>query len=81
MERVLGIQIDGSFKAYAFRFLKKQKGPLPDTIAGKRVLIHFDKQTERAYATDLGGRLVPSITTFWFAWEDFYPQTDIVRGD
>ncbi len=80
MERVLGVQMNGQFKAYSFSFLKRQASPIVDEVAQRQVLIYFDRQTERAYVTDSTGSEVASITTFWFAWEDFYPQTEIVSG-
>ena len=80
MERVLGVQIDGQFKAYSFSFLKRQASPIADEVSQRQVLIYFDRQTERAYVTDPAGSVVASITTFWFAWEDFYPDTEIVSG-
>jgi hypothetical protein len=77
MERVLGVSVNGIRKAYPFSVLKKKPQRFEDRIGGKKVLIHFDKKSETAYITDESGAIVPSITLFWFAWSDFYPETEV----
>jgi Protein of unknown function (DUF3179) len=75
MERVLGIEVSGIHKAYPFSILKKKSGQFADQVGNKEFFIHFDKKSETAYVSDQTGVLWPSITVFWFAWQDFYPQT------
>lgn len=80
MERVLGIQVAGVKKAYPFSRLKKLPGRFEDMIAGQKIVIHFDPKSENAYAATLSGSQIPSITAFWFAWVDFYPDTQVFKS-
>lgn len=121
-ELVLGINLDGSPKAYPFSVLTDEQ-TVNDTFADEDVLIFFDIQTGTALAFDrspgdspltfriegepAGARTVlvdeetgskwiaftgsaidgdlkgtklervPSHLSFWFAWSDWYPQTQI----
>ncbi len=75
MERVLGVEVSGVQKAYPFSILKKKPAQFADQLGSKPLLVHFDKKSETAYVSDQTGVLWPSITVFWFAWLDFYPQT------
>jgi len=77
MGRVLGVQVAGVKKAYPFSRLKKLQSGFEDTLAGEKVIIHFDTKSENAYATAPSGTQLPSIVTFWFAWVDFYPDTEV----
>jgi Protein of unknown function (DUF3179) len=77
MERVLGIQFGGSKKAYPFSRLKKGAPSFEDEIAGRKIVIHFDQHSENAYASSSSGAQVLSLVTFWFAWVDFYPDTQV----
>jgi uncharacterized protein DUF3179 len=80
MERVLGVEVDGTTKAYPFSRLKKQVRDFQDRIGDKTVSIHFDPKSETAYADDSSGKPVPSLVTFWFAWADFYPDTVVFKA-
>ena len=77
MERVLGLSVDGAKKAYPFSVLKTKPERFEDQIRGKKVIIHVDKKSETGYVTDERGTLIPSIALFWFAWSDFYPDTEV----
>lgn len=81
MERVLGVHINGVYKVYPFSMLKKKPERFEDRIGEKKVFIHFDKQSETGYVTDESGAIVPSITVFWFAWSDFYPETVVFSDE
>jgi hypothetical protein len=75
MERVLGLEVSGVHKAYPFSILKKKPAQFADQVSGMALVIHFDKKSETAYVSDENGAVWPSIALFWFAWQDFYPQT------
>ena len=80
MERVLGVQVLGAKKAYPLSRLKKQPSSFEDTLAGQQIVIHFDRKSENAYATARSGSQIPSIIAFWFAWVDFYPDTQVFKS-
>lgn len=80
MERVLGVQVGETKKAYPLSVLKKMPETFEDEVAGKKLHIHFDKKAESGYVTDERGTVVPSVILFWFAWSDFYPETLVFTG-
>ena len=121
-ELVVGINLDGSAKAYPFTTLTAEQ-VVNDTFAGEDILIFFDATTGTALAFDrspgdkeltfsieggpagartvlideetdsrwtaftgsaIDGELkgsklerIPSHLSFWFAWSDWNPQTEI----
>jgi len=76
-DRVIGLEINGVPKAYAFSKLKKKPTPFEDEIAGQTVRVHFDAKTQTASVTDSQGNLLPAFTIFWFAWQAFHPDTQV----
>lgn len=81
MERVLGVEVNGVHKAYPFSVLKKNAPSFQDVLADKAVRVHFDPKSENAWITDAKGAILPSVTTFWFAWTDFYPDSLVFTSD
>ncbi|MDA2911483.1 DUF3179 domain-containing protein [Nitrospiraceae bacterium AH_259_D15_M11_P09] len=78
-EWILGLEVDGAFKAYPFVELQKLHKPLADRVNGQKVLIHFNPQAQSAFATDADGKPMPSVTAFWFAWYAFHPDTQVLK--
>lgn len=76
-ERVIGIEIDGSFKAYPFAELAKVKSPLKERFAGRKLIVSFDVESRSGEVRDGSGKLLPSINSFWFAWYAFHPETEV----
>jgi hypothetical protein len=77
-ERVLGVELGGTFKAYPFAELSRVAGgEVRDRIAGREVRVRFDPEGESARAFDADGRELPAITGFWFAWYAFHPETEV----
>lgn len=75
-EWVVGLEVNGKYKAYPFSELKKSgKIPIVDTFEGKTVRVHFDKKNTTAWITDAEGEKIPSIMAYWFAWYAFHPKT------
>lgn len=74
-EWVLGVEVNGAFKAYPFTELKKADIPLQDLINGRPIRIHFNARALSASVTDSDGRPLPSVMAFWFAWAAFHPDT------
>ena len=79
MARVVGVQLGTKEKAYPFSMLEKKSGVVKDVFAGRKIIVHFDKQSQNAYVTDEHGAAVPSVVMFWFAWHDFYPGTELAN--
>lgn len=77
-EQILGIELNGQFKAYPFSELTKTKGEVTDTVGGKTITVKFNKQHQSGTIFDTQtGKEIPSQITFWFAWYAFHPDTDI----
>lgn len=79
-ELVLGIEIDGIFKAYPFVELEKTGGRLEDAVNAQPVSVHYDSRHRSASAFDRNGKLLPGVRTFWFAWYAFHPDTEVFTG-
>jgi hypothetical protein len=78
-ERIIGIEINGKFKAYPFAELSKTSGEIKDSVNGKKLLIRFDSQDRTGSVFDEAGNELQSVTTFWFAWYAFHNDTYIYR--
>jgi hypothetical protein len=79
-QRVLGLELDGQFKAYPLSEIDKAGKPLiQDRFGGQLFTIHWDKNNQQASITDTAGNLVPTIEGFWFAWFTFHPDTEVYR--
>ena len=77
--RVLGIVIDGQYKAYPFSELARAPGVIEDRLATKNIRILYDERSQSASAQDKDGRELVSTTGFWFAWYAFHPDTLVYR--
>jgi hypothetical protein len=79
-ERVIGIEVNGIFKAYPFVELAKAKSRVKDVVNGQPLRIEFDSQSQTAVIYDKKGKVLPTVVGFWFAWYAFHPETQIFRG-
>lgn len=83
--QVLGVEVDGKFKAYPFEELDEElageSGRLTDTLAGQGVTVHWDADAESAVAFDAEGRELPGVIGFWFAWAAFHPDTEVFEAE
>ncbi len=80
-ERVLGIEVNGKYKAYPFSELQKKESPFTDTINGQELLLHYDAGNRAAWATTGAGAIYPATTLYWFAWYAFHPTTEVFNED
>jgi len=80
-DQIIGIEIDGQFKAYPFKKIKKKELPIKDTVNGKALLIHFDKKNKSARITDERGEVLSAISMYWFAWVAFHPETEVFNDE
>ena len=77
-ERVLGLEVDGRFKAYPFAELSRSgDDEIGDSFAGRKLTIRFDPAAKSARAFDENGAEVTAVTGFWFAWYAFHPETEV----
>ena len=79
-ERVFGITLGKSHKAYPVSELSKQnKSIITDTFSGEKLSIEFDAENQSAVIYSSQHKALPSITLFWFAWYAFHPETEIYK--
>jgi hypothetical protein len=77
-ERVLGVEVDGVFKAYPYKLLPESESFVTtDVVNGQDIRIEFLPKAKAAYVTDSNGNAVPSASMYWFSWSAFHPETQI----
>jgi len=78
-EQVLGLEIDGQFKAYPVAELSRTEGEIQDRFAGRSFTIRFNPASQSARFFDPQGKEIPVIRSYWFAWYAFHPDTAVFR--
>jgi hypothetical protein len=79
-EWVLGIELDGVTKAYPFTELQRVAPFVTDSVGSKTITVHYDPASRTARVKDAGGRDVPSVASYWFAWIAFHPKTEVYEA-
>lgn len=79
-EVVMGLEIDGRFKAYPFKELEKGASKFDDEFAGEAISVEFDEKNQTARVVREDGIEIPTIMAFWFAWYAFHPETEIYKA-
>jgi hypothetical protein len=80
-EIVVGLGIDGVYKAYPFIELDKQgKQRFSDSLNGTEFNFEWDSENRNIRITDTVGKPVASIQGFWFAWFAFHPDTEVFKA-
>jgi len=81
-EQVIGLEINGEFRAYPFvelsRLAAADQRVVREEFAGQRVRVEFDSLM-RTGQVSVGGKIVPTITGYWFAWVAFHPETSVYQ--
>ena len=80
-EVVLGLELNGEYKAYPIRELEaKEESPCIDRVAGQDLFLEIEPGARNAVVRDMEGNVLPSISLYWFAWYAFHPETDIFKA-
>lgn len=75
-ERVLGLTVGETYKAYPFIELNKHdRSRFTNSVNGKTFIVHWNKDEQAGHITNNEGILVPAIQAYWFAWYAFHPDT------
>ncbi len=77
--RVLGLEVNGKYKAYPLATLAKKILPYKDEFEGKTIWVQYEADTRSAYLTDENGAEIPTVSLYWFAWYAFHPQTTVLE--
>ncbi len=82
-EWVIGVVVDGLPKAYPIAELEKLGDASLDDVVGQSALkISYDAAARRAEVKDgTSGNMVPNVRVYWFAWQAFYPGTELYSHD
>jgi hypothetical protein len=75
--KVLGVEINGKFKAYPFTELRNGPAEFADEFDGRKLVVHYDEENETARILDQDGVEIATLISFWFAWYAFHPDTEI----
>lgn len=78
---VVGLEVDGHFKAYPFEELKIGPDKFTDTVGGVRVEVSYDIENRTASVVSVNGREISAMILYWFAWSAFHPNTQIYTAD
>ncbi len=73
---VIGVIIDGLAKAYPVNKLSADN-VIEDKLGSKQFTIKYDAEQHYPQIIDHRGEQLPSVLVFWFAWQAFYPNTEI----
>jgi hypothetical protein len=50
---------------------------ISDYVGGEKITLKYNKEENHHRVTDSSGDPIPSVAAFWFAWQAFYPETEI----
>lgn len=76
-EKVIGLELNGKFKAYPFAELAKSASPLNDSLGGQQLSIRFNAAQRSGGVYDQTGKEIPTVIAFWFAWSAFHPESAV----
>ncbi len=77
---VLGVLYDGVPIAIPEEQLRTHADtPTPYTIGDKTLTITYTNANRDTIITDARGEFIPAVWVFWFAWQAFYPDTQLTQ--
>lgn len=76
--RVLGVELDGKFKAYPVEDIQRLQS-VTDDFAGRALRLAADGEEVTITDAATGQTIVP-VHAFWFAWATFHPDTELFRS-
>ncbi len=79
-DRVLGVQIHKSAKAYPLNWLQAHPGLHKDQLAGQIIEIEVNPDGEVVSVRNQRGEAIPTIYAYWFAWQAFHPETQVFQA-
>lgn len=79
---VAGVRIDGAAKAYAEEELADlDDGRLLDVVGGREIVVEYEAESRRVIVRDAQTKeRLPHVMVYWFAWQGFYPETELYEG-
>lgn len=78
-EWVAGIILGGQAKAFPIDGLSKGAW-MDDTVGGVGIRLRYEAAAEKLEVVRAdNGAVVPTVRVYWFAWQAFYPETELWR--
>ncbi len=80
---VVGVRLGANAKAYPLEALERVEGnAVSDTVGGVPVRIRYRPDADEVVVTRTDtGEHIASVRAYWFAWQAFYPETGLYRGE
>ena len=79
-DRVLGVQINQTAKAYPLKWLRANPGIHKDQLAGQIIEIEVDSDGEVVSVRNQNGEPITATYSYWFAWQAFHPETRVFKS-
>lgn len=77
-DEVVGVELDGRFKAYPIKKLKALgQNSFSDKIGGVSVQLEFLPESNALMVMNEAKELIASTKLYWFAWYAFHPDTEV----
>lgn len=77
--RMIGMSEGWAARAWPLENIKA-KGQMFDSLGATPIQITFDEKTQDVVITDIiSGKMLPSVSVYWFAWQAFYPDSSVWR--
>ena len=76
-EMVLGIEINGTAKAYPLSMFAQKADVFKDEIKASPIQIILSEEGQIVDVLDHQARSIPVIFAYWFAWQAFHPHTTV----
>ena len=76
-EPVLGLELEGRYKAYPFAELSRTKGKVMDRFADHDFVVRYNPDSRSARIIGRDGMELPAVQSYWFAWYVFHPETEV----
>jgi hypothetical protein len=78
-ERMIGMAEGWAARAWPLEKVKA-KGQLFDALGARPIQIIYQEDTNEVLITDItNGEQVAAVSVYWFAWQAFYPETELVK--
>jgi len=77
-EWVLGLEVNGKYKAYPIsKLADREEKTLIDEIGGEKVTLSWDANAENIEIKNSQGQGIVGIQLFWFAWYAFHSDSEV----
>lgn len=75
-EWVVGVELNGAHKAYPVEELPANEWTR-DQIGDTKVRFRYSPEADSFKIETADGKTLPAVHAFWFAWQAFYPETEL----